>query len=61
MYRHKVGDKLRIKDNTGFHGFKIGETIEIKELIKDEKEYFYYVEGENDNFWYVADEELEEI
>lgn len=61
MYKRKVGDKLRIKDNTGFHGFNIGETIKIKELVEDEKEYFYYAEGENDNFWYVADEELEEI
>jgi len=61
VYKYRVGDKLRIKDNTGFHGFEIGETIEIKELVEDGKEYFYYAEGENNNFWYVANEELEQV
>lgn len=60
-HTYAVGQKVRIIDNTGFHGFEHGEIVEIIELMFDEYENYYEAKGENGKEWYIADEEIELI
>lgn len=52
--KFKVGDKVRIVDNTGGHEFDIGEVVTIAEILEGD-----YRAKNNYDSWYVGDEELE--
>jgi len=51
--KFKVGDKVKIKKNLHGHQFKKGEIVTITSVSK----WSYKAENEDD-FWYVEDEEL---
>lgn len=58
-HTYSVGDIVEIVDNTGCHGFKIGDIVRIEELIfEKEEEDYYRAIGLDGRDWFVGDEEI---
>jgi hypothetical protein len=56
--RFKVGDKVRIVDNSNCHEFRTGEIVTIREVCDDGSSSDYA--GETDNeYWYLVDKDIE--
>lgn len=56
---YSVEDKVRIIDNIGCHGFKIGDVVKIIDLIFTESEKYYIAVNNDNDAWCVGDEEIE--
>jgi hypothetical protein len=59
--KFKVGSKVRIIDNISNHGFDKGDIVSITKIFEDSTGGDHYRADSKEDFWYVVDEELEEV
>ena len=56
--KYKVGDRVKIAKKTNWHGFNIGETVEIIKVRNDDEDP-YQAKNNNGEKWYLNDEQIE--
>lgn len=57
---YKIGDKVRVIENTAGHHFKIGEIVKIKTIDSNDTNVPYSCSNENEDWW-VCEEDIRPI
>jgi hypothetical protein len=62
MQRFKLGQEVRVVNNFYCHEFKIGEVVKVERFYeKGNSGKGDYKCSNKEDFWYLLDEELEEL